>query len=39
MDAAAITMDLVHHDIITDGDQSDVRSKSDKKQQNEFSER
>ena len=36
MDAAAITMDLVHRDIITDGDQSDVTSKGDKKQQNEF---
>ena len=36
MDATAITMDLVHHDIITDGDQSDVTSKGDKKQKNEF---
>ena len=36
MDAAAITMELVHHDIITDGDQSEVTSKSDKMQQNQF---
>ena len=36
MDAAPVIMDLVHHDIITDGDRCEVTSKSNITQQNQF---
>lgn len=36
MDAAAIAMELVHHDIITDGDQSELIDKNDRAHQNLF---